>query len=321
MTVKLPSALRNRRVRIDAEAAAAAAAAVPPPEAVQPSPQAPEPQPVTAEAPQDQPAPTPPPAPSQADETVRALRDELEATRREIAELRRANTPAPEAAPTPEPEFDAPITVREVSDQERQTYEAASNYIRATAEDIVAQAIRPLVSEINALRKQVKELGGVTQTVAVRTFRDRLKAAIPNFESLVKEPKFKEFAMQESPTGREGVTLMQELHSAYENQDVARIAKIIRMYDAGSAAPAVTPVSPAKPAASAAGNLDAFRQPTPQGGRAVPTVTPDKPKFSKSQRDADYAAFRAGKLSHTDWKAKQAMYTAADIEGRFDHAS
>lgn len=320
MSVKLPSALRSRRVRIDAEAAAAAAAAaatVPTPEAVQPSPQAPEPQAAAPEVPQES---STPPAPAQADETVRALRDELEAARRDIAELRRVAQPTPEA-PTPDPEFDAPVSVRDVTDQERQTYEAASNYIRATAEDVVAQAIRPLIAEINALRKQVKEVGGVTQTVAVRTFRDRLKSAIPNFETLVKDTKFKEFAMQDSPTGREGVTLMQELHSAYENQDVARIAKIIRMYDAGSAVPAATPVSPVKPAANAAGNIDAFRQPTPQGGRAVPTVTPDKPKFNKSQRDADYAAYRSGKLSHTEWKAKQAMYTAADIEGRFDHAS
>ncbi len=313
-TVKLPSALRRRRAEIDA----AANAPAPAPIAQNPDP---------AVDPQPAPAPVVDPQTPTAEQT---LQTELTRLRDEIRELRAAQSvspvaPAPAPVPAePETEFTLDVTPTVPTDSERERYGAADNYIRSVVEETIARVVAPIVTELNALRKQFKGVSSGAQELAARVFQENLRANIPNFKQILEDSSFREFIKQESPTGRNGQTIQQDLRAAYEAQDLARIMKIFRMWKPETVAPAaasvvtppsVTTTSPSKP------STDALRQPTPQGGRAVPTNTPNQPKFTMSQRTADFNAFRSGKMDAATWRAKQALYTQADIEGRFDHAS
>lgn len=201
-----------------------------------------------------------------------------------------------------------------------ETYKGADPYIRKVAMDMVAEAAAPLVAEVNRLRtvteQQAAQLGQRVDSVGATGFQAAMAAAVPDLSVLSADPRFQAFLNEPVPNAPH-TTVRSLMSAAFNSHNVGTIKANVDLFKARyGMAPGQPQQQQIQP------QVQQLMQPTPaMGGQTPPTQQQQQqgPVLTKSMRDADFAAYRGGRLTHEDWTMRQNAYDRAAVSGTFDY--
>jgi hypothetical protein len=246
------------------------------------------------------------------DPNVSALMQQNQQLIRMLAE--RAQTPGLQPA-TPQGVQLAIPQLAEVDEATRATYAKADPYIRQVAAELMREAAKPLVEELNTLRtlttEQNKQLQDRVAGTSRQMFDQQFAEAVPDMAQLQVTPAFQAFLnepVQNAPHLRIR-DIMSRAHQAGDLRTIRANTDLFRQRY-GQAQPVPVGAQP-------------FMQPTPSLPGYVPPQMQNNQQqgqmLTASQRETDFAAYRAGRMPQDEWFNRQAAYDNAVIAGRFDY--
>lgn len=235
--------------------------------------------------------------------------DELKDLAAKVASMQAAldARPAqPQAAP---PTRQAPVDV-ELTEHERQEYAASLPVITKVAKQVAGSMLDGIEQRLAAMEGTlVSTREGVESAVtglAKRSFQSQLATAVPDKDTLAKDPAFAQFLKNPIPYSG-GQTLHDRLRDAYKSQDIETITAICNDYRTRAGKPA----SRATP--------EQFAQ--PDGGVPQPQVPAARQqrKLRWSSRQKAFADRRAGLITAQQLDVIAKKFAEAESKGLVDY--
>jgi hypothetical protein len=156
-------------------------------------------------------------------------------------------------------------------------------------------------AEINALKRQMQDIGEATTKTVSNDFFRSLTAIIPDWEALNVDPNFIKWL--EEVDELTGQTKQVLLSQAEQSRDASRVAKFFTSYKRTASSWAAN------------ANQSLESQVVPATNKAADTP-PSKRMWTRAEISEFYNRMRKGEVSDADAIAIEADITAASIEGR-----
>lgn len=169
------------------------------------------------------------------------------------------------------------------------------------ARRIAREELAAKQAEIDALKRQITDIGEATTKTVSNDFFRSLTALVPEWEALNVDPNFIKWL--EEVDELTGQTKQVLLSQAEQTRDASRVAKFFTSYKKATSSWA----------ANANASLES--QVVPPTNKA-PDTPPSKKVWTRGEISEFYSRMRKGEVSDADAIAIEADITAASIEGR-----
>ncbi|QUO26147.1 hypothetical protein KEH57_04250 [Burkholderia cenocepacia] len=234
------------------------------------------------------------------------IADLLAQTRTELAELRAGK---PSSATPVEP---ATPALPELTDEEREMF----GDFAPVAEKMIAKSTAPLLAKIAELERQTGAVGQRAMQTDESMFVDRVRAQVPEFDTIVHDPDWPEYTKRKVPFT--SITLFDALQDAHNARDIERVTAILNAFASGRAPRPASETSdaassaPTSPNPSATSSHPAGASSPPAANGLAQFATPDRtaanpaskpsPKFRSSDYQARLSDLRAKRITTTEFQ-------------------
>jgi len=255
-------------------------------------------------------------------------RGRAETLRLEVAELQAALTRAQEppkagddglAAPSPGDTVVASHTTShqiepgdiEFNEQEKEDYTEVEPTITKVANRQIAKLVNPqldaLTKRILQLENNVHNVSSVTARVTAESFVDKVKAAVPKFDVIVKTPAWQTFLETKIPGTRD--KYVDSLTKAHRESDLETMKEIFAAFEAKTPTVVQDDTTPSFTGipTSAAGSTEGTPKPA------------NKEVLKMSERRKASEDFLKGRITAEKLKDVKEKFALADREGRVDY--
>lgn len=244
------------------------------------------------------------------------LLDGMERLNRENADLKRQLAEKDKAPPAPKkPRIELNIDGADVDEAKlNDQFPTLLPTVRAVVRREVKSVMDALSPQLERLfdetEQKVGEVAQQTQHSRRQTFERSVAAAIPDFETVNRNPRFQEYLDGQAPMHARGVTIRAVISHAWQSQDVDTLAEIIGDFKTKN------PAAP-RPQHRQAANVEQFMQPgTPRQGAPQVRDPSGAGKLKQSDWNAARQKLSRGELTAAEYAPVKAKFERAKSEGR-----